>query len=128
VSLSESDIQNIRELSSKFAKNIVEQDFEGVASIYTEDATLMPPGPAVNGRPAIKEWMAAFPPVSKFELNIDDIDGEGDLAYVRGHFHMVLHPEGAPEPVDDRGKYLEVRRKQADGSWLMSVDTFNSDS
>ena len=88
----------------------------------------MPPGPAVTGRLAIKEWMAAFPAASKFELNIDDIDGQGDLAYVRGHFLMVIHPEGAPEPVEDRGKFLEVRRKQADGSWLMSVDIFNSDS
>jgi uncharacterized protein (TIGR02246 family) len=128
MSLSESDIQNIRELSEKFAKNVVAQDYEGLANAYTEDATFMPPGPAVTGRSAIREWMAAFPPVSKFELNIDDIDGHGDLAYVRGQLLMVLHPEGAPEPVEDRGKYLEVRRKQADGSWLMSADIFNSDS
>ena len=71
--------------------------------------------------------MEAFPPASKFELQIDELDGQGDLAYVRGHFHMVMNPEGAPEPVEDRGKYVEVRRKQADGTWLMSVDTFNSD-
>ncbi len=29
---------------------------------------------------------------------------------------------------DDRGMYLEVRKKQADGTWKMSIDIFNSDS
>ncbi len=36
-------------------------------------------------------------------------------------------PEGAAEPVQDRGKYVEIRRKQADGAWLIAVDIFNSD-
>ena len=128
MSLSESDIQNIRELSNQFAKNIVARDYEGLANLYTEDAVFMPPGPTATGRSEIRKWMEAFPPASKFELQIDEIDGQDDLAYVRGHFHMVMHPEGAPEPVEDHGKYVEVRRKQADGSWLMSVDTFNSNS
>lgn len=126
MSLSDGDIQNIRDLSDQFAKNIVARDYEGLANLYTEDAVFMPPGPAATGRSAIRKWMEAFPPASKFELQIDDIDGQGDLAYVRGHFHMVMNPEGAPEPVEDHGKYVEVRRKQANGSWLMSVDTFNS--
>lgn len=40
---------------------------------------------------------------------------------------MTMAPPGAPGPVKDSGKYVEVRRRQADGRWLVAVDIFNSD-
>jgi len=30
-------------------------------------------------------------------------------------------------PIEDRGKYLTIWRKQADGSWMVHRGTFNSD-
>ena len=128
MSLSDDETRHIRELSDNFSKNVVRQDFQGLASLYTEDAVLMPPGQAaVSGRSDIRKFMEAFPPTSKFEFQIDDVDGYEDLAYVRGRYFMVLTPKGAPGPVEDRGKFVELRRKQSDGSWLMAVDIFNSD-
>jgi ketosteroid isomerase-like protein len=32
------------------------------------------------------------------------------------------------KPVQERGKYLTVWRKQADGNWRVVIDTFNSDA
>ncbi len=129
MSLSEQAIGRIRELHENFSKNVVRQDFEVLASLYTEDAVLMPPGhAAVTGRSDIRRFMEAFPPISKFEFQIDDVDGYKDLAYVRGRYFMVLTPAGAPGPVEDRGKFVEIRRKQSDDSWLMAVDIFNSDA
>jgi ketosteroid isomerase-like protein len=58
---------------------------------------------------------------------VDEVEGYGDVAYVIGRYAMTLEPEGASEPVDDEGKYIEIRRKQPDGGWLMSRDIFNSD-
>jgi ketosteroid isomerase-like protein len=29
--------------------------------------------------------------------------------------------------VEDRGKYLEIWKRQADGSWKVALDIFNSD-
>ena len=127
MSLSESDIQNIRELSDKFTKHMLQLNFRDLANLYTEDAVLMPPGPTVTGRAEVQKFMEAFPTLSKFEFQIQDIDGHGELAYVRGTYLMVMKPEGAPEPVEDRGKYVEIRRKQADGSWPIAIDIFNSD-
>ncbi len=40
---------------------------------------------------------------------------------------MTLEIEGMP-PVQETGKYIEIRRKQEDGSWLLAVDIFNSDT
>jgi uncharacterized protein (TIGR02246 family) len=126
MSLSDQDIQNIRELSDKFMESIVRQGFVDLANLYTEDAVFMPPGQvAVTGRSEIRAWMEGFPPVSEFDLVIDDVDGREDMAFVRGHFRMVLTPEAGAEPVEEWGKYLEVRKRQEDGSWPMAIDIFN---
>ena len=127
MSLSESDIQNIRALSDKFTDHMLQQRFGELAKLYTEDTVVMPPGPTVTGRSEVQKFMEAFPTLSKFEFQIQDIDGHGDLAYVRGSYLMVMMPAGATELVEERGKYVEVRRKQADGSWPIAVDIFNSD-
>ena len=88
----------------------------------------MPPHhPAVHGRAAFERWIASFPRVLRMTLTVDEVDGRADLAYVRGTYAMTLHPDGAPSPVDDVGKYLEVRKRQPDGSWLLAADIFNSD-
>ena len=39
---------------------------------------------------------------------------------------MTMNPPGA-EPVHEAGKYIEIRKKQADGSWLLYRDIYNSD-
>jgi ketosteroid isomerase-like protein len=50
----------------------------------------------------------------------------GDIGYTLGTYELTLNnPQGTP--VTDRGKYLTVWKKQADGSWKVAVDTFNSD-
>ena len=127
--LSATDISAIESVSEQFAKALVRRDFDALAALYTDDAVLMPPHqPAVQGgRAVLKSWFAAFPRVTEFKLANQRIDGRGDLAYVRGAYTMTLQPEGAPAPITDRGKYIEVRRRQPTGAWLLEADIFNSD-
>jgi ketosteroid isomerase-like protein len=75
----------------------------------------------------MEPWFAAFPPMSDFRPQIIEVDGRGDLAYVRGTYSMMLTLPGATEPINDTGKYIEIWRKQADGSWRVIRDIFNSD-
>ena len=103
-------------------------DFAGAAARFTETGMAMPPnGPALVGRPAIEKFLRAFPKVVDITITPVDIDGVGDVAYVRGTYTMKLQPEGAKEPVADAGKFVEVRRKQPNGAWLDVLDIFNSD-
>ena len=60
-------------------------------------------------------------------LEVADLDGRADVAYMRGTFAMTLEPEGAPA-VSMAGKYVEILKKQADGTWRFAVDIFNSDA
>jgi uncharacterized protein (TIGR02246 family) len=126
--LSSDEIAAIESVQERFVAAFRRRDFDTLAACYTEDAVVLPPHePAVRGRAAIKTWMAAFPPVTEFAITSERIEGRADLAYVRGAYAMTLQPEGAPGPVTSQGKYIEIRRRQPNGEWLLEADIFNSD-
>ncbi len=124
--LSAADIAAIRSTGDDFCRLFMAGEFDALLEFYTPNATVMPPhAPAMHGREAIRELFEGFPPLTHFELDIDEIDGRADLAFVRGTFRMTMDVDGVS--VDDVGKYIEIRRRQADGSWLLDIDMFNSD-
>jgi len=125
--LSDEDMAAIKATSEALAAAAVANDAEALAATYTEDAILLPPNaPRVEGRAAIQEYFSTFPTVTSFEINVLEVGGVGDVVYVMGTFSMGLDM-GGEEPVIDTGKYLDIRKKQADGSWLFYRDMFNSD-
>jgi len=126
--LSADDRAAIRETAAAYHEAAMAKDWDTVSEFYTEDAVVMPPNlPAVQGRAAIREWYASFPPVTELALPIAEIDGRGDLAFARGAYTLTMMIEGAPETITDRGKNLAIWRKQTDGAWRIAIDTFNSD-
>lgn len=127
--LSAADHASIRALTDRFVQLMLAGNFDGVVTLYTENGILMPPHhAAVQGRAALRTFLGSFPRISGFSATVHEIDGRADLAYVRGSFSMTVRPDGAPGPITDKGKFLEIRRRQADGSWLLAVDIFNSDT
>ena len=104
-------------------------DFKAHAlGYYASDAVFMPPNmDAVTGADSIGAWMAAYPAISNVKFAIQDLDGSGDIAYVRGTYEMDITPPGATVATHDKGKYLEVYKKQSDGTWKVIRDMFNSD-
>jgi uncharacterized protein (TIGR02246 family) len=125
--LTEADKSAITAAEETFQAAFNESNWDALAALYTEDAVVMPPnGATVTGRQGIKALFSSFPPGTVVELKIVDIQGVGDLAYVRGTTALTI-PMG-DVTATDLGKYVEIRRKQADGSWLMTVDIFNSDT
>lgn len=98
-----------------------------VKLFYAEDATILAANtPPVRGHAAIQAMMESLPPLSEFKLETIDLDGRADVAYERGAWSMTMNPPGAP-PVTDKGKYVVVWKKQADGTWKASYDSFSSD-
>ena len=127
-SLTEADRTALRAIDQKFADAVLAKDWTAAAALYTPEASFMPPnGPLVKGSAAIQAWMATFPPVTTFTLEPQQTDGVGDLAYIRGVYTMSFTLPGATAPTEDHGKYIVIGRKQADGSWLIAEDIFNSD-
>jgi uncharacterized protein (TIGR02246 family) len=105
-------------------------DPAGWAALYTEDAVMMPPnGPAVEGRAAIEAWLAMLPvTIADAEGTALEVEGAGDLAYVRGTYSMNLQIPGVPEAVPQQGKLLQIYARQPAGSWLLARDIWNADA
>lgn len=90
------------------------EDYAGL--YYAPDAELVRhDGETLHGRTAIAAWLRSLPPQSSLELSHIEIDGAGDLAHCRGDYVVrSRHGDGSHE---EKGKYLEVWRKQQDRSW-----------
>jgi uncharacterized protein (TIGR02246 family) len=126
--LSPGDVKKINESTQTAVKAALAKDFAAWAALFAEDAVLNPPNqPAVKGRAAIQAWLERFPPMTDFKLENVKIEGRDDLAYVLGTYTLTIVPPGAPGAVKDAGKFVEVRRRHADGRWLVAVDMFSSD-
>lgn len=117
------DAQNI-----KFAAAYNSHDAAGVAAIYTEDATTLPPyRKMVQGRAAIhKANQDEFDSGLKdLQLSTVSLEVHGDFAYEIGKYTITLPPQDN-KVMKDTGKYLAIWKKQADGSWKIYMDTWNS--
>ena len=128
--LSEADKAAIGAVSDSFEARVRAGNDSGVAQLYTENAVFMPPNEGiVEGRAAIRAQWEAQPADVAIELTPVDVDGRGDLAYVRGTYVVSIVGSGGGPSVVDRGKYLEIRRREGGvgREWLIAVDIFNSD-
>ncbi|MDQ3138826.1 MAG: DUF4440 domain-containing protein [Gemmatimonadota bacterium] len=129
--LSAADLAAVRAADSSFATAVGAGDAAGVAAVYTADARLMPPNAAtIEGREGIQKFWGGFLAAYqlRIDLSADEVEGRGDLAYMRGHFRLdgtSKAKDGAP--IHDQGKYLEILRRQPDGTWRYAVDMYSSD-
>jgi ketosteroid isomerase-like protein len=122
-SLSEDDRAAIRANIQAQVEAGLAADWETFFSVFADDAVLMLPNlPGAEGMNAIREidWVSAI----EWEQSISEIEGLGDAALVKGTFTLLLDMDGA---VRDQGKYLQVWRKETDGSWRITEWISNSD-
>ena len=115
-------------MDHEFVRNVEAKNAEElVNAFYADDAQVFPPGqPLVNGRDAIKQlWGAFIPLLQRLSLTTTRIEASGELAYGPGPYEMTLaQPDGST--AEDRGKYVVVYRRQADGSYRVVADIFNT--
>ncbi len=129
--LSEQDQTAIRKVCEEGVKMVIGPNVDWGAYVslaYTEDAKVMVPGiPILEGREAIKTAFASMGVIQDEKLNTVSLEGRGDLAYEQGTYSQTFTPPGALAAVSDKGKYITVWKKQADGTWKAVRDIWNSD-
>lgn len=128
--LTEADRAAIRAADSSFAAAANAGDVDAVAAVYAREASLLAPNlPPQRGQTAIRAFWGGFlnAYTVKFEIASDTIEGRGDLAYNMGQYRFTAVPKVRSNPgVADEGKFLEVLKKQPDGSWKYVVDMYSS--
>jgi ketosteroid isomerase-like protein len=102
----------------------------GYATFEATGSVLPPNAPIGTGPEAIRAVFAGFYALPAMTVHWQPVTVEaarsGELAYSRGNYQLTFNdPKG--NPVSDHGKYTTIWRKQADGTWKVVVDMFNTD-
>jgi uncharacterized protein (TIGR02246 family) len=114
----------IEAVNAKWIEFFNEGDFAGVASLYTEDASVFPPGSAiVKGRAAIELlWKDMAERISDLKVATLDVRALGPSA-AREIGTLSLKTKG-PTPQEVTGKYVVIWEK-AGADWKLAVDIWN---
>ena len=120
----------IEAANQRAAAAMIANDPAGAAVNYTDNAIAMMPGmAAMRGRAAIVDGfkqMGESMTLTAAAFNTDDVMIAGDMAVETGTYTMSMTPKGG-KSMDDKGKYLTVWKRQADGSWKVERDINNTD-
>ena len=118
----------IEAANAKFSKAFEAGDASALAALYTADAIAFPPDhEMVKGRKAIGEFWKATQQsgVKSAVLTTIDVGRSGDVAYEVGTVLLTVQPESKPATTAS-AKYVVVWKRQADGSWQLHRDIWNS--
>jgi ketosteroid isomerase-like protein len=123
--------QALRAADDAWSKAAASKDLEKTVAYYSGDAIVLPPNaPIATTKEAIKKiWsdMLASPGlVISWKATKVEIAKSGDLGFVSGTYEFTMN-DASGKPTTDKGKYVEVWEKQADGKWKCGTDTWNSD-
>ncbi len=128
----DADVKAIKDTEAAWLQAFKSKDPDKTVSYYTDDASLLIPNePIISGREGAKQALAPLLADPNFDIHFEavkvDVAKSGEIGYTQGTYTMTLTDPGSKKPVNDKGKYLTVYKKQADGNWKAAQDTINSD-
>ncbi len=131
--LTDGDRSAITALSDRYLQALVDDDVDALASLFVEDGIrLVNEGAVTHGRAAIHAIGNLTPtgnPVGdflSFRTNNATIGGEGNLAYSWLDYDLTIVASEGAEPSIFYGRFLNVIRRQPDGTWLFVAVMFNT--
>src|SRR6059058_5109085 len=113
--------QDLRDLDAKWSAAAGAKDVDKTVSYYSEDAVVMPPNaPSAKTRETIrsawKEMLTTPGAAIRWKATKVEVANSGDLACVSGTYEQMM-TDASGKPAKDRGKYVEIFKKQTDGTW-----------
>ena len=127
----EADVEAINAVREQEVAAINAEDIEGFLACFTDDAVLMPPNePPAIGEEAMRSWSEEF--LNQFTVQgaytFSDVVVAADWAFERYSGNWTLTPKAGGEPISDNLKGIHIYQRQADDSWKITWDTWNSDN
>lgn len=125
------DQSAIKDLEAQWSKAAGTKNVDDIVSYYADDASMLAPNmPIATGEQSIRGMWAEFvgnPGFSaSWESTKQEASRSADVAYDLGTYQLTMNdPQG--KPMSDRGKYVVVWKKRADGKWKVAADMFSSD-
>ena len=115
----------IRAQETQWNRDFASKNLERLVGHYAADAYVATPSAAsASGTDAIRAAYVAMlaDPNLRIEFEADRVEVSGDLAYSRGHYGLQATNPETRQPMQERGSYPTVWRRQEDGSWKAVED------
>jgi uncharacterized protein (TIGR02246 family) len=130
---SAADQKTIKDGETAWAADWASKDLDKIVSHYAADASvLIPDSPIMQGTSAIRtglrNMLADKNLALSFTTSTAEVSKGGDLGYTQGTYSMTTTNPKTRKPVTEKGKYVTVYKKQADGSWKAIEDINNADA
>jgi ketosteroid isomerase-like protein len=119
----------VAENNRRFAAAAAAGDARAIASVYADEAELLPPNAeALRGQEAIERfWEAGIEMgIRGIELETMQLEQTNGFAYEVGRYKLRFEIDEGPPSVEV-GKYVVVHMRHQDGSWRRAVEIFNWD-
>jgi uncharacterized protein (TIGR02246 family) len=116
-----------------FLKDWGGKDVDKITAHYADDGNVMiPNSPIMTGKDAIGKGLKEAFADPNWALALQaaqvDVSRGGDLGYARGTYVLTATDPGSKKAVTEKGRFLTVFRKEADGSWKAVQDMNNAEA
>jgi len=125
----EEDIAAINELYNQYCIHANAGDLDKFLSLWEDNAIRMEPDmPSIIGKENIRKYFA--PSFEMFSVKVTvnggtEIQISGDMAFSRGTYTLSLTPKEGGPTTTFNGKWLDIDKRQTDGSWKIYIDMLN---
>lgn len=126
----DADLASLQEFLSHAGEAVNAGDVEAEVNRFTPDGIYMWPGaPAIEGHEALRKWFEARFAAVRVQLESETLELEvaGDWAYERGRSVARIQPRAGGPVRIVHDKYLNILRRQADGTWRIARRIRNAD-
>ena len=128
----EADIAAIKGMLDQFDALVNAGEPERLVSLnYAENAVRMPSNePMLKGKAAILAWFKEGAEQYTWQLDnvMVEVKVDGNLAYSRGTATGTRTAKAGGETLNIQSKWMAAYERQADGTWKVIADIFNSDN
>ena len=125
----DADANSVRAADAAWLKVYSAKDLQKSVAFFDDQGSMLSPNdPIATGKAAISKLIASDFSFGDLTWQVDKagVAKSGELGYTSGRYKFSFKdPSG--KPATDNGKYLTLWKKQADGSWKVLYDMFNTD-
>ena len=129
----EADAQAIRDVETAWSASFATKDVDKVGVFWADDASVfMTDSPVLTGIAAIEAAMKPMAEDKNFSISFAstkvEVSKASDLGYTQGAYTMTMTGSKTKKVLTEKGKYVTVYKKQADGGWKAVADILNADA
>jgi ketosteroid isomerase-like protein len=121
----------VRQTDENWSKAAQSKKVDDWVAFYSDDAVILPPNDKkASNKEEVRKGIGNLLALPGLALSWEpakvEVAQSGDLAYTQGSYQLTT-TDAKGKPSTDRGKTLEIWKKQADGSWKCVADMWSSD-